>query len=88
MHRARLLTREALLGRAPFIDTSTPTIPQLVMYGVVLIAFDILQMSLLTLVDATISSKFDEPKFALIISSGAGLNALITPTLVLARAAS
>ena len=71
----------------PFIDLDRPMVPQLAMFGVATLGFDIVQMSLYALAGALLSAKFAQPKFARIFSGCIGTILLTTAILVLVRAA-
>lgn len=72
----------------PFVDAARPIVPQLVMFGVGIIGFDIVQMSLYALVGSFMAAKFGEPRFARIFSGVIGLILMTTAALVLVRATS
>jgi threonine/homoserine/homoserine lactone efflux protein len=70
----------------PFIDANRPIVPQLMMFGVGIIGFDIIQMSLYALVGSFMAAKFGEPRFARIFSGVIGAILMTTAALVLHRA--
>jgi threonine/homoserine/homoserine lactone efflux protein len=72
----------------PFVDTSTPIVPQLIMFGAGIIGFDLIQMSLYAMMGAVMARKFSEARFARIFSGCVGLILIVTAIMVLHRAAS
>jgi threonine/homoserine/homoserine lactone efflux protein len=72
----------------PFIDIGRPIVPQLIMFGVGIIGFDLIQMSLYALMGAGMAKRFGQARFARIFYGGVGMILMTTATLVLIRATS
>lgn len=72
----------------PFVDPGRPIVPQLVMFGIALIGFDIIQMSLYALAGSFMAARFGDRKFARVFSAIIGAILMTTAALVLIRATS
>jgi threonine/homoserine/homoserine lactone efflux protein len=70
----------------PFVDADRPIVPQLAMFGVGIIGFDIIQMSLYALAGSFMASKFGDQRFARMFSAAIGMILMTTAALVLLRA--
>jgi threonine/homoserine/homoserine lactone efflux protein len=72
----------------PFIVVDRPIVPQLMMFGVGIIGFDLIQMSLYAMMGAVMAKRFGQARFARIFYGGVGLILMTTAALVLIRATS